>query len=56
MSAQPAEGWREQLARWSDPEPQPCKWCDSEGVVYVVGGGTQPCDECLGSGVRDDGF
>lgn len=56
MNAQPAETWAEKLARWSDPEPRPCRYCDTEGVVWLVGGGTEPCPECQGAGCFDDGF
>lgn len=41
---------------WADPEPRPCKWCDSEGNVWLVGGGTAPCPECNGLGVLEHGF
>jgi hypothetical protein len=44
------------LADWSDPEPTPCKWCDSEGVVWLLDGGTEPCPECNGLGVIEHGF
>jgi hypothetical protein len=41
---------------WDDREPRACKWCDSEGVVWLVGGGTEPCPECNGLGVIEHGF